>query len=1087
MTRIFTTPGKCMLLFFACFCLNATYAQEKQVTGTVTSSENKLGAAGVTVRVKGTRTAATTDAQGRYRIMVRDNNATLVFTSTSLLTIETAVGDKTVVDIEMQPDVRSLTDVVVIGYQTIRRKDLLASVSSVSARDLKDIPINSAAEALNGRLAGVTATTAEGSPDANIRVRVRGGMSISQDNDPLYVVDGVQVEKGLSFISPQDIESIDVLKDAAATAIYGARGANGVVVITTKSGRPGKLKVSYNGFVGVRVLAKKLKVLDPYDYVVYQYERSRRSSTDSVTFDNSFGHVFDSLSVYKNAEVIDWQKEVFGNTGFTQTHNISASGGTRLFTYMFGYTFNDEKAVVINSEFKRHLLNFKGDYNITKGIKLGAGVRYTNQDVLGAGTSDEKGSSYNRLRNAVKYRPFLSEGMDIDDADPFADPNVGNGLNLYNPITLANSEYRKKSTEVFNVTGNLNINITKNLSFRSTVGYDHNKRIDRQFSDSLTPYSAIQGGRKPIVGLDTITAKTLTNSNVLTYSVANYKNKHDFTVLLGEETYDIRTENRLNLFRDYPTFTPFTTAFKETSLGVPVTGYPKLAKTRYTNLSFFGRINYSFLDKYLFSFNMRADGASKFAPGKQWGYFPGGSFAWRVKNEKIMQNVTAISDLKFRVGFGEIGNNRIPDYLFLTFFRNDGAYYYGINNEPITAFYPGTLPNPNLKWESTVNRNFGVDVSILRRFDLSIDYYSNTSKDLLLLVPIASTYGYSTQIQNVGKTSNKGIEFQLNAGVMKKSNFTWNINFNISSNKNKIVELANNQDFTFTPSPWGVSGQPADYIQMIGKPVGSMWGYVTDGFYTLDDFTYSNGLYTLKPGVANNSAVIGVAQPGAIKFKDLNGDTLVTNDDRDRTIIGDPTPKFTGGLNQQFTFKQWDLSLFVNFSYGNDIYNANKIEFTNGYANNANMLETMGRRWRTITPTGETSQWLVANPIAGQPPLVYGLPPDQIAAINANANIWQPIRTSGAFYPHSWAIEDGSFLRFNNLTIGYTLPASSLGKLKMSKLRFYFTANNLAIITSYSGYDPEVNVRANNPQTPGLDYSAYPKSRSFIFGVNATF
>ncbi len=322
---------------------------------------------------------------------------------------------------------------------------------------------------------------------------------------------------------------------------------------------------------------------------------------------------------------------------------------------------------------------------------------------------------------------------------------------------------------------------------------------------------------------------------------------------------------------------------------------------------------------------------------------------------------------------------------------------------------------------------------------------------------------------------------QLNAAIMRKaSGFTWNANFNISFNRNEIVKLGLGQTSFLADPSWGVSGQPADYIQRIGDPVGSMWGLVTAGFYTVNDFNYNvnTGAYTLRPGVPSNASIIGPVQPGSIKFSDINGDGVV-DINNDRTIIGDPTPKCTGGLSQQFTYKAWDASLFVNFAFGNDIYNANKIEMTNGYSANSNILAIMENRWRVITPSGQTAQFVNNN-------IVYGLPPDQLAALNANATIWQPLRSAGAFYPHSWAIEDGSFLRFNNLTVGYTFPAKSVRSLKMEKLRLYVTANNFAIITNYSGYDPEVSVRSS-PLTPGLDYSAYPKSSSFIFGVNASF
>lgn len=1082
MTRLLQKTGWCILILLLCVP-GALWAQTRQVTGVVTSAENKQPVAGATVTVKGTRTSVATDAQGRFRITAANNAQTLVITHASFASFEVSIEGKNTADAELQPEVRSMNDVVVIGYQSVRRKDLLASVSSLGSKDLKDIPINSAAEALNGRLAGVTATTSEGSPDSDVRIRIRGGMSITQDNSPLYVIDGVQMENALNTISPQDIQSIDVLKDAAATAIYGARGANGVIVITTKSGRPGKVKVNYNGFVGVKFLAKRLRVLSPYDYVFYQSERYRGNTQDSATFMNNFGTTWDTLNVYKNVGAVDWQDEVFGNTGITTTHNISANGGTKKFTYTAGYTYNNEKAIVLNSNYKRHLFNLKADYKITNQIKVGVTARYTHTDVYGAGVSDTKGTSYNRLRNAVKYRPFLSQGQDIDDNDPIADPNVGNGLSLVNPILLARAEYRKKTTDSYNGNVWVSYDIAKNLSFRSTFGYEYNKLTDLQFSDSLTPYAKTQGGAKPIAGLDTAERRTMTNSNVLTYTVSNYKGKHDFTVLVGEETYELRTESRSSLFRDFPLFTNYNDAFKNTTLGVPFTGFPKLGKTRYTNLSFFGRVNYSFMDKYLFTFNMRADGASKFAPGKQWGYFPAGSFAWRIKNEKFMSNVKFINDLKLRVGYGEVGNNRINDYLFLTSFRNDGTYFYGINNNPVIAYYSNSLVNQDLQWESLVNRNLGVDITMFnRRVDLSIDIYRNTSKDLLLNVPVAPTYGYSTQLQNVGETSNRGVEVQLNMALMRRSEgFNWNASFNISFNRNKIEKLGVGQTQFFPAASWGVSGQPTDYIQRVGEPVGAMWGLVTAGYYGINDFNYNTttGVYTLKPGVPSNASIIGAVQPGSIKFTDVNGDGVV-DINNDRTIIGDPTPKCTGGLNQQFTYKNWDASVFVNFSIGNDIYNANKIELTNGYSNNSNLLAVMEDRWRVVTSTGQTAQWVNGSGT------VFGLPPEQLWALNRNATIWQPLKGAGAFYPHSWAIEDGSFLRLNNVTIGYTLPAKGLGRMKIDKLRFYLTGNNLAIITNYTGYDPEVSVR-NSQLTPGLDYSAYPKSRSFIFGVNATF
>ena len=1070
------------LTLIACLCCAFAWSQARQVTGRVVSDSSRP-LSGVNVNVKGTNTTVATNNDGRFSITVPNNNAVLLFSYVGYTAQTVTVGNKTSINVTLASTSNSLSDVVVIGYQTVRRRDLLASVSSVSAKDLKDIPINSAAEALNGRLAGVTATTSEGSPDATIRIRVRGGMSITGDNSPLYVVDGVQIENALNTLSPQDIQSIDVLKDAAATAIYGARGANGVIIITTKSGRPGRTIVSYNGFIGVKTLAKELAVLDPYDFVFYQSERSRGSGTDSLAFLNEYGQTWDTLKNYiSNVSPVDWQALTFGRTGMTTTHNVSATGGNNRITYNFGYTYNNEKAIVLNSDYKRHLVNAKMDYKVTNNIKFGITGRLFHQDVAGAGVSSDLGSSYNRLRNAVKYRPFLSPGQGLYSQDIFNDPNVGNGLVLYNPILLTNSEYRNKTTDAYNVTANINYNITKNLTFRSTFGYNYNQFEDRQFFDSITPNAIINGARMPILYLDTAKQTTITNSNVFTYSLKNVGGTQNIDILAGEETYDLNTESRSSRYKNFPLLTPPSVAIKNTALANTFAGYPRLAKSRYTSLSFFGRINYSLLDKYLFSFNVRADGASKFAPGRQWGYFPSGSFAWRIKKENFLKNVDFVNDLKFRVGYGTVGNNRIGDYLFITTFSDNGAYYYGLNGQSVIAYYPGSLPNPYLQWESTVNKNIGVDFSFTKnRFNLSFDYYDNRSKDLLLFVPIASTYGYTQQYQNVGKTSNKGVEVQLNTTIVQKRGFTWTANFNISHNKNQVLQLGPNQTQFFPPTVWGVSGQPSDYLIKVGQPVGVIYGLVTDGFYNVSDFDYNptTRIYTLKSGVVNDAAIIGTVAPGSIKFKDLNNDGVVDLNN-DRTVIGNTNSKFTGGLNQQFTYKQWDASVFVNFSYGNDVYNANKIEMTNGYSINSNLLSVMAGRWRTVTPDGQTVEYINST---GQ---VIGIDPASLSALNANATIWQPIRGAGAFYPHSWAIEDGSFLRVNNITIGYSVPVRNLRNLKMTRLRFYATLNNVAIITGYSGYDPEVSVR-NNPLTPGLDYSAYPKSRTYIFGVNASF
>jgi TonB-linked SusC/RagA family outer membrane protein len=505
------------------------------------------------------------------------------------------------------------------------------------------------------------------------------------------------------------------------------------------------------------------------------------------------------------------------------------------------------------------------------------------------------------------------------------------------------------------------------------------------------------------------------------------------------------------------------------SLGTTPAGVTTSSELTDRLVSAFTRVNYSLDKKYLLSFTLRADGSSKFAQGNKWGLFPSGSLAWRISDESFMEKIrSTVSDLKLRVSMGQSGNNRIPNFLYMMQFNPN--VFYSVNNKLITAYSPSGLSYPDLKWETTTSRNLGLDLGLWNnRLQLNVDYYHNSTQDLLVNVPIPSTSGYTTQIQNVGSTLNKGVEFQLSAGIIQNKNFNWTSTFNISFNKNKIVSLGPNQTSFLFNSGWAGSNSVADFAVIKDQSVGTIWGLETDGFYKLDDFDYSNGIYTLKTGVPTNQSITSlIPQPGTIKFKDLTGDGIVNINDR--KVIGDTSPKFFGGFNQQFTYRNLDLSIFVNFQYGNKILNANKLEFSSGYTPQSNLLSIMNNRWRNVDDQGTVVT-----------------APELLAALNANATLWSPLTTASSFYPHSWAVEDGSFLRINNITLGYSLPAKLLNKVKIDKLRFYATVNNVAIFTNYSGYDPEVNTRRSSPLTPGVDYSAYPRSRAFITGVNLTF
>lgn len=1068
----------------------STYAQTQgSVKGKVVDEATGKPLTNASISIVGSKKGTTTDEQGNFTLKIADASKTYKITVsyTGHLSKDISVKNGDNITVKLKESAKEEDEVVVqtgLGG-AIKKKELTGSVATTTAKDLKDIPVNNVGEALNGRLAGVTATTAEGSPDADIRIKVRGGSSITQTSEPLYIVDGVQVENGLSGIVLQDIQDITVLKDAATISVYGARGANGVIIITTKSGKVGGLKVTYNMFYGIKNITKTLGVMSPYEFVLYNYERNLGSTTDSSSFVGIYG-TFDTFYNYKNQPSVNWQEEVMGQQGYSQMHNIGVSGGVKKWQYNFSYTFNDDKAIVLNSAFKRHQLNFKNDFKLSSKLKATLGLRYTNQNVFGAGVSDDRQSTYNRLRNAIKYKPYLNPGQSVFEEDPDAIDNPGLGLGLINPYQIVQSEFRRKTTDQFNITTSVNYNISKRFSFKSSFGFDRRTITDRQFSDSNssiarnTSLNQFNNGM-PAVTLDTIKSQSLNFSNSITYSLKNYRKKHDLEIIAGVENLEIQRESRENFFISFPNFTDKDVAFSNLSLGKVQATYPRLNKEKETQLSFFGVARYSLKKKYFATFSIRRDGSSKFDIENRWGNFYSGSLAWRVSDEKWFQSIKFINDFKLRVGMGSVGNNRIGNYLTLNSFNNQ-VYIYGLNGSTVQTFASLVLANKKIKWEALVNRNIGFDMSILKnRVDISFDYFNNTTKDLLLNVPIASTFGYARQLQNMGRTKSSGVEIQIAASILQKKNgFNWNANFNISFVKNQIDALGIGMN-TFSPAAasFSFNTPPPDYVAKIGEPLGAMMGYVYDGFYTTNDFDYNTTTqqYTLKNGVVNN-AIIGTVQPGSIKFRDLNGDGTI-DINNDRTVIGNPNPKFTGGFNNQFTYKNWDASIFLNFSVGNDVFNANRIEFTNGYTNRSNLISEMENRWKTVAEDGTKLQWVAGNN-------VYGLAPNILAERNANASTWMPIVGNGAFHSHSWAIEDGSFLRVNNITIGYSFGLKTLAKLKISKLRIYATANNVAIFTKYSGYDPEVSVR-RDPLTPALDYSAYPRSRSFLMGLNVSF
>lgn len=1067
-----------LLFTLSCLlCWQNVFAQQKTVSGTVTDIHGEA-LIGVSVLIKGTTTGTMTDLDGKYSIPVPNSAKALVARYVGMKDKEIPITGTTI-DIIMEEDLSELDEVVVIGYGTVKKRDLTGSVASISEKALKDLPVSSAAEAMTGRLAGVSVTTAEGSPDAEIRIRVRGGTSISQDNSPLYVVDGIMVSS-ISDIPPSDITSIDVLKDAASTAIYGAQGANGVILITTKSGHEGKIKLTFNSFIGVKKTDDFIKVLSPYEYVYYQYELDQ-----TTTFQNLYGR-FQDIDIYRADEGIDWQKKLFGNTGLQQYYNVGLSGGSKIALYSLTYTRNDEDFIMLNSSYVRDNINFKVNTKLNDNLSFNFNVRITNETVNGPSISAGSGAN-TKLRNAVKYRPTKGLAA-FDPSIRDDDEQAGGGANslLINPIQDIENEYKRQNK--FNNTNiaGVNWNIKKNLKFVSNFSYSFIKNNTENVWANGTGVSKTYAGQ-PVARISDFNGHFWQLANTLSY---NFKlgNAHQFDAMLGQEISESKLDSKIIEARYFPldfTYKQVLAAFNN--------GKPEPVKTTLDEpvrlSSVFGRLNYNLNDKYLLTLVARRDGKSVFGPDLYWGFFPGSAFAWRASEEEFLKSQRGwLDNLKVRLSYGAVGNANV-DPNWRQEYESSTSASFAPEDQPSNILSPSkTLKSNGLTWETTYATNFGIDFNILNnRISGTVDIYNNVTKNLIVRTPIPETSGYNGQYQNIGQTTNKGLEFSLTGYIVESKDFTLSGTFNIAFNKNMVDKFANGKSTSkLYGSGWNGSAEPTyDYLIEEGSPLGQMYGYVTDGMYTFDDFSWdaSKKGWVLNEGVVDNSSVIGYASnyfgPGAVKFKKIANDGTNKITENDRTIIGNALPKHTGGFGFNAGYKGFDASVFFNWSYGNDIYNANKLDYS---------AQLLSRKYQNLSDVMSLqNRFTTIDPATGYN-IYYGTNanPELLKALNEGKTMWHPMMTTIAL--HSWAIEDGSFLRLNNVTLGYTLPKSMVKKWMIESLRFYVTGYNLYCWTNYSGPDPEVSTRdKNSPFTPGVDFSAYPKAKTIVGGINITF
>ena len=1044
---------------------------------------------GASVLEKGTRNGGVTDLDGNITIKVQGDNP-IVVSYLGMKPQTVSVKGKSTLKVVLEDDNTTLNDVVVIGYGTVRKKDLTGSVATVTGQDLVKVPVSNVSEALTGKMAGVNITTTDGSPDAEVLIRVRGGGSITGDNTPLIVIDGFQGGK-LSDISPNDIEDITVLKDASSTAIYGSEGANGVILITTKNAKAGKTQINYNGYLQTKKVSKRMDVLDTYEYVMSNYEYSAlRGESALNSFYKQFG-VFDDLYLYKSQEAIDWQEDLFGESTLSQSHNVSLQGGTDKTKFNLSGTYDYNSGLMPNNDFSRYSFLFKLNHDINKNLKFSMTARVNDQEANGQGT---QGGTYKVRTEQALYGVATKglSGMITPDFSTMSDDEIVEWQRANMSLAEQSEQYwRKRNNRGFVFNGALDWTTPlKGLKAHLEGGYTYGFNEVKNWYGSTTTQASYVGGN-PLADWTKTNTSSIRESFTLTYDTKLNK-IHHFNVMGGQEYRTSRSDNSAMSANNFSQAFTAEQVFANFGLGTMQTMTGAVSANQ-NKVSFFGRVNYTLMDRYLLTFTLREDGSSQFADGHQWGFFPAAAASWRIIEEPWMAGAQSwLSNLKLRFSYGKVGNDKLPNYMFSQLYNtNSGSKRYGVGENANSHLAVTTvLANPLLTWEKRTTRNLGIDFGLFReRLTGNIDFYWNNTDDLLINHNIAAP-GYTTVWENSASTSNKGVELTLNAALVQSKNFTLNANFNIGFDKSNVKGLANGlEEMTFA-SGWASTDNKnqQDYIVRIGDPIGLVYGWKSDGYYTTADFASfdeTTGVYTLKDGVPTTSLLGGTIgiRPGAMKLKDLNGDGVVDASDID--VIGDTNPDFAGGFGFNGNIYDFDFNINFTYRYGNDIYNANKIQTTSRYRAGTypNMRDDMR----------QANAYSYINPETGV--LLRSL--EDLAYWNEGGNgkarkeMWSPFSTGDAVVvPTDWAMDDASFLRLQSLTVGYTLPEAITKKAGIQRLRLYVTGTNLFVISSYPGFDPEVSSYARNSSysglTPGIDFSSYPKSRAFTFGLNVT-
>jgi TonB-linked SusC/RagA family outer membrane protein len=1012
------------------------------VTGAVISAEgNPLP--GVNVLVKNTNIGTVTDVDGKYSLDVPNENDILVFSFIGFTTQEVPVNGRTTIDVVMAEDVQALDEIVVIGYGTQKRSDLTGAVGSVNVEQLQERPATSLNQAMAGRIPGVQVNTNSGRPGGRTNIRIRGFSSINSSNNPLYVVDGVQLPMGnqaqfsqaIDYLNPNDIVSVEVLKDASSTAIYGARGANGVILVTTKKGKSGEGKITYNADFSVNTIGpNRREVLNAEQYLAVEdlawanmekfdpvgwsegrwaYLNPALRRTDPRIFDSQGRPLHDT----------NWLKETT-QSKLSQNHQLGFSGGNELTTYSLSLGYRDDQGLLKNSYLNRYSGRLTLDTQIKDWMKVGTTLSYNNQSENLVDISDQV------ARQIVEDFPFLpvryEDGTFANNRDyPFAEGTMSSVHRLSGRTYILNTQ---------NVLGSVfaNINLAKNLEFRTVLGTNV---VTQETNDHTTRTLDPGGQGRASTRNQKETFWSL--ENYLTYK-KTFADIHSFTGLLGvswQETNFFAIGQGVRTFAtDYFLYNNLGAGSNNRSVGSNA--------SRHALNSYFGRVNYNLMNKYLVTVTGRADGSSKFGENNKFAFFPSAALAWRISEEEFLRDNSIISNLKLRTSYGLTGNSEIPPYSSLSLL---GSGYAAIFNDGrVGGTGINRLANPNLKWEKTAQTDVGVELGLFKnRISIEADYYYRLTTDMLLDAPVPQTSGYATIRKNVGSMENKGLELSLNTVNFDGANFSWNTSFNISMNRNKVLSLATPSDI------FGVGGpnftNPTNIIR-IGEPVGSFWGLNRLGVWSEDERTeaaeftsYRNGLTIL---------------PGDIKYEDVNGDKAIT--DADRMIIGNGSPKSWGAFVNSFRFKNLDLTLELQYSYGNDLMDMNLHPSEDRQAL-ANSYTTVLDAW---TPENQDSQ---------------------IAQIrDTRAGYVTNVDTR-------W-IKDASFIRGKNLLLGYTFPQFVTQRLQLSNLRLYASAQNFFLLVDDEVIgDPEVapirGGNGNNAFSQGMKWHEYPKPTTFMLGI----